>query len=281
MTEARFYGSEGGALRCKLCPHSCSITEGRTGMCLVRRNDGGKLWAESYGRISSISFDPIEKKPLLHFFPGNHILSVGSCGCNMCCPFCQNSAISQQIPATEFVAPERLAQIAKNDRSNLGVAFTYNEPLVGIEYLLDTAPLIRAAGLKTVLVTNGFVEKAPLLELLPWIDAMNIDVKGFNAEYYRKLGGDLETVKQNTELCAASCHVEATTLIVPGANDSEAEMEALSEWLAGISPELPLHITRYFPQYKMTDREPTPLTSLQRLAEIAKQRLKHVHLGNV
>lgn len=281
MTEARFYCTEGDALLCKLCPHNCLISEEHTGLCLVRRNIGGTLQAESYGRISSISFDPIEKKPLLHFFPGSYILSGGSYGCNMCCSFCQNSAISQQISTSEFVAPERLVEIAKSNRSNLGVAFTYNEPLVGIEYLLDAAPLIQAADLKTVLVTNGLVEKAPLLELLPWIDAMNIDVKGFTSEYYRKLGGDLETVKRSVELCATSCHVEVTTLAVPGANDSEAEMESLSEWLAGISPELPLHITRFFPHYKMMDREPTPVTSLHKLAEIAKRCLKHVHIGSI
>lgn len=281
MIEARFYEPEGSASRCKLCPHICLIPEGCTGLCLVRRNVGGTLWAESYGRISSISFDPIEKKPLRHFFPGSYILSVGSCGCNMRCPFCQNSAISQKIAATEFTAPERLVGIAKKDRGNLGVAFTYNEPLVGIEYLLDAAPLIHSAGLKTVLVTNCFVEKAPLLELLPWIDAINVDVKGFTAKYYQKLGGELEIVKRNLELCATFCHVEATTLVVPGENDGADEMENLSEWLAEVSPDIPLHITRFFPSYKMTDMEPTSVTSLQKLAEIAKRHLKYVHIGNI
>lgn len=281
MREARFYEPENGALRCKLCPHACLIPAGRAGLCRVRRNDGGVLIAENYGRVSSMALDPIEKKPLLHFYPGSHILSVGSYGCNMCCPFCQNSAISQGFPATEEVSPEKLVQIAKSCRGNLGVAFTYNEPLVGIEYLLDAAPLIRAAGLKTVLVTGGLIEKAPLLELLPFVDAMNIDVKGFTAEYYRKLGGDLDTVKRSVELCAPRCHVEVTTLIVPGENDGESEMEALSAWLASVSPDIPLHITRFFPRYKMTESEPTPLPTLARLAETAKRSLRYVHIGNV
>lgn len=281
MTEARFYQPENGALRCQLCPHACLIPAGATGLCRARRNQGGVLLAESYGRISSMALDPIEKKPLLHFYPGSQILSVGSYGCNMCCPFCQNSAISQGFPATEAVSPEKLAQIAESCRGNLGVAFTYNEPLVGIEYLLDAAPLIRDAGLKTVLVTGGLIEKAPLLELLPYIDAMNIDVKGFTAAYYRKLGGDLDTVKRSVELCAASCHVEVTTLVVPGENDGGSEMEALSTWLASLSPDIPLHITRFFPRYKMTDGVPTPLPTLGRLAETAKRRLRYVHIGNV
>lgn len=281
MTGARFYEPENGALRCKLCPHACLIPAGGMGLCRVRRNQGGVLLAESYGRISSMALDPIEKKPLLHFYPGSHILSVGSYGCNMRCPFCQNSAISQGFPATEAVSPEGLARIAKSCRGNLGVAFTYNEPLVGIEYLLDAAPLLRDAGLKTVLVTGGLIEKAPLLELLPCIDAMNIDVKGFTAEYYHKLGGDLETVKRSVELCAASCHVEVTTLIVPGENDGESEMEALSTWLASLSPDIPLHITRFFPRYRMTDGAPTPLPTLRKLAEAAKRRLRYVHIGNV
>jgi len=280
MKEARFWEPFKMAVGCRLCPHGCLIKEGKLGLCKARRNKGGALYAESYGQISSLAMDPIEKKPLKHFYPGRYILSVGSYGCNLTCPFCQNSSISQKKPQTRFVAPEELVDMAKAEPDNLGIAFTYNEPFIGIEYLLDTAPLIRRAGLKTVLVTNGTVNSEPLNAILPYVDAMNIDVKGFTPEFYKKLGGDLETVKRTVKRCAEVCHIEATTLIIPGENDSLTEMEALSEWLSLISPDIPLHITRFFPCYRMTDKAPTSIPLLHELAEVAKRKLKHVHVGN-
>jgi pyruvate formate lyase activating enzyme len=279
--EARFYKREGKGARCELCPHRCLIPDGRTGLCGARRNAGGTLYAESYGRASSLALDPIEKKPLHHFRPGSRILSMGSYGCNMACSFCQNASISQAMPETEFVSPERLAEIAASAPGNIGVAFTYNEPLIGAEYLLDAAPLLRQRGMNVVLVSNGMIREEPLEALLPFIDAVNIDLKAFTPSFYHRMGGDLETVKRSIARCAESCHAEVTTLIVPGENDGDDEMTALSRWLASISRDIPLHLSRFFPRYGMTDKPPTPVPTLARLAEIARQTLTYVHMGNV
>ena len=279
--EALFWEKAGVYISCLLCPHHCLIAEGKTGRCLVRRQREGKLIAEGYGRISLLGMDPVEKKPLYHFHPGSWILSAGSHGCNMRCAFCQNSAISQNRAVTQFYEPRELLQVARRQPRNLGLAFTYNEPLINMEYLLDTAPLFKDRGLKTVLVTNGLVCAEPLNALLPLVDALNIDVKGFSEDYYRKLGGDLPTVQQTVAAAAGRCHVEVTTLVVPGENDGVQEMEALTEWLAAISPEIPLHLNRFFPNYHMQNKPPTPLETLNILAAIARRRLRHVHIGNV
>ena len=282
MKEALFYEKQGeGSVVCGLCPHGCFIARGAVGLCGIRRNIGGMLFAESYGCISSLSLDPIEKKPLKRFYPGSLILSVGSCGCNMKCAYCQNYKISQQKPEYKPAPPKELLRMAENTADNIGIAFTYNEPLVGIEYVLDAAPLFKDAGLKTVLVTNGMINAGPLEVLLPYTDAMNIDVKAFDAARYKDLGGDLPTVMKTVEKSAAVCHVEITSLIVPGQNDREEDMLALAEWLAGISPEIPLHVSRFFPRYKMPDGEPTPVETMKTLAESARKFLKHVYLGNI
>jgi pyruvate formate lyase activating enzyme len=281
MKEAQFYEKTGAYCKCQLCPHKCLIAEGKTGLCRVRGQREGKLIAEGYGRVSALGLDPIEKKPLHHFYPGAWILSLGSYGCNMHCNFCQNSAISQDKAVTEFYSPEELLYAARRQPANIGLAFTYNEPLINIEYILDTAPLLKEQGLKVVLVTNGLVCAEPLAVLLPHVDALNIDVKSYAAKYYRKLGGDLQTVKQTVESAAKHCHVEVTTLIVPEENDSAAELEALSEWLAAISPAIPLHLSRFFPRYHMMDKPPTPLDTLNKLAAITRRKLKHVYIGNI
>jgi pyruvate formate lyase activating enzyme len=281
MIEAKFYESAGVYIKCLLCPHNCLIAEGKTGRCLVRRHQGGRLIAECYGRVSALGLDPIEKKPLHHFHPGSWILSLGSYGCNMRCAFCQNSAISQEKAATDFYAPEELLHLVRRQPQNIGLAFTYNEPLINLEYILDTAPLLRDHGLKIALVTNGLICAEPLAILLPLVNALNIDVKSYNEDYYRKLDGDLQTVKRTVESAAARCHVEVTTLVVPGENDSAQEMEGLTDWLASISPEIPLHLSRFFPRYHMTDKPPTPLETLNKLAAIARRRLRHVYIGNI
>jgi len=282
VKEALFYEKQSnGAVGCRLCPHGCRIPEGGTGLCNVRRNINGALYAESCGRVTALNLDPIEKKPLRRFYPGSFILSVGSYGCNMKCCFCQNSAISQSIPETGYVAPEELADKAKNISGNIGVAFTYNEPLVGVEYILDAAPLLKSAGLKTVLVTNGMIEPEPLKTLLSYVDAMNIDVKCFSEDYYKKLGGAFKAVKRTVELSAPACHVEVTTLIVPGGNDGKEEIGDLSKWLSGISPEIPLHLSRFFPRHKMSEGFPTPANTLYALKGIAEKHLKYVYLGNI
>ncbi|MDR1741466.1 MAG: AmmeMemoRadiSam system radical SAM enzyme [Synergistaceae bacterium] len=286
MVTARFYEDIGDGLQCRLCPHGCIIRDGKTGMCGVRRNCEGTLVSDFYGVVSSMALDPIEKKPLARFHPGSFILSIGGLGCNMRCSFCQNSAISQprfgtSKTETEFLSPQQLLDTARSVPGNVGVAFTYNEPLIGIEYLLDAAPLLRSEGLETVLVTNGMVEPEPLRELLPHVSAMNIDVKAFTDGFYARMGGDLRTVKRSVEMCAPLCHVEVTTLVIPGENDGEEEIRALSVWLASVSRELPLHLTRFFPRHKMLDKAPTPTDTLYRLADVARRELEFVYVGNV
>lgn len=269
---------------CELCFHHCALAEGQTGLCRARANRDGRIVPLNYGRLTSLALDPIEKKPLRRFHPGSLILSAGSFGCNLRCPFCQNAEISMagaEFPTRDY-APEALTQLALQlrPRGNIGVAYTYNEPLVGYEYIRDCAALVRGAGMVNVLVTNGTIEAAPWRELLPLIDAVNIDLKGFTEGWYRSLGGDLETVKRSIALAAESCHVEVTTLVVPGGNDGEYEMRALSSWLASVSPDIPLHVSRFFPRHRMTDRPPTPVDRVCRLADIARERLRYVYTGN-
>lgn len=283
----------GDKITCRLCHHGCALSEGETGFCRARGNRGGQLQSLSYGMLTSVALDPIEKKPLYHFQPGSRILSVGSFGCNLACPFCQNSSISQagegdfskrgedrlwHLPPEELLA---LALDAREKHGNIGVAFTYNEPLMNYEYVRDSARLLKEAGLRTVLVTNGELAATPFRQLLPLIDAMNIDLKGFTEDFYRWLAGDLALVRENIKVAvAAGCHVEVTTLVVTGQNDGEEDMEREAQWLAGLSPEIPLHLSRYFPRYKLR-QPPTPIDTLERLQRIAQGHLNHVHLGNV
>lgn len=272
---------------CQVCMHHCQLEPGQKGLCRARKNISGVISCENYGRITSLALDPIEKKPLKRFHPGSMILSVGSYGCNLRCPFCQNHEISMadfdchEIP---YLPPQALRDEAMACRKlgNIGVAFTYNEPLVGWEYIRDTARLVKESGMKNVLVTNGTASLHVLEELLPFIDAMNIDLKGFREEYYRKLGGSLAVVKEFILRAARNCHVELTTLIVPGENDGTEEMEEEAAWIASINPlcEIPLHVTRFFPQYQMTDRAATDVGEVYRLAETARKYLKYVFVGN-
>ncbi len=271
---------------CQVCPHHCRLPEGAYGRCRARKNDGGTVVCSSYGKLTSIALDPIEKKPLAYFRPGSRILSVGSFGCNMACPFCQNFEIADAGEADMRrlydVSPAELCELAKEacDQGNIGVAFTYNEALTAYEYIRDTARLVHDAGMCNVLVTNGMAEPWVLEEILPYIDAMNIDLKGFRPEIYKYLGGDLDTVKSFIMTAAKKCHVELTTLIVPGMNDDPRDMEREAAWIAGISPDLPLHITRYFPRHKL-QTPATDITVLQQLQDIAGRSLNRVRLGNV
>lgn len=272
------------AVLCEICPHACLLEEGRTGFCGARVNRDGQVRDENYGMLTSLALDPIEKKPLRRFYPGSMILSVGSYGCNFRCPFCQNHEISMfhGPEGAVYVSPVQLAQKALEliPEGNIGLAFTYNEPLVSYEYVRDCSRLIRENGLKNVLVTNGYVCETPLRELLPLIDAMNIDLKAFTPGFYREIGGGLEDVKRTITLAVETCHVEVTTLVIPGKNDSPEEIRRLSEWLASINPELPLHVTRFFPRYKMADTPPTPAETIRALAETARGNLKYVYTGN-
>jgi pyruvate formate lyase activating enzyme len=271
--------------RCELCFHHCALNEGQTGLCRARACQDGKIVCLNYGKLTSLALDPIEKKPLRRFHPGSLILSVGSFGCNLRCPFCQNHEISlagdSGIPTVE-VSPEQLAAKATElvPQGNIGVAYTYNEPLIGYEYVQGCASLVHEQGMVNVLVTNGTVEEEPWRALLPLIDAANIDLKGFTPAWYRRLGGDLETVKRSIALAAERCHVEVTTLLIPGENDSEEEIRELARWLASVSPEIPLHLSRFFPRYRMLDSPPTPVEQVYRLAEAARRYLSHVYTGN-
>ena len=277
---------------CPVCPHRCALTEGQTGRCRARGMRNGEITALNYGVVSSIALDPIEKKPLARYYPGSVILSVGSFGCNLRCPFCQNWEISMSDgreflrEGDRFLAPEKLAALAGElrARGNLGVAFTYNEPLIGWEYVRDTALLLRERGLKTVLVTNGCVNDGIAEQILPLTDALNIDLKCFRPETYSKrLGGELETVKRFIARAAERCHVELTTLVVPGLNDSETEIRELTEWIASLpqGEEIPLHLSRFFPRYHMTDRKATERQSVLRLASVAREKLRWVYPGNM
>lgn len=270
---------------CQVCMHHCGLELGQRGLCRARKNEAGKIICENYGQITSLALDPIEKKPLRMFYPGSMILSVGSYGCNLSCPFCQNHEISMAKPDESeavFLSPQDLTDRAEayRKKGNIGVAFTYNEPLVGWEYVRDTARLVKQAGMKNVLVTNGTASLRVLEELLPFVDAMNIDLKSFQESYYRKLGGDLATVKKFIERAAEECHVELTTLIVPGENDEAAEIEEEAEWIAGINEKIPLHVTRFFPRYQMKDRDATDVERVYLLAERARKYLKYVFVGN-
>lgn len=269
---------------CELCPHHCALEEGKTGLCRARKNVQGTIISESYGKVTSLALDPIEKKPLSRFCSGSMILSVGSFGCNLRCSFCQNSDIATADSSiqTQYIAPQTLVDKALElvPRGNIGIAYTYNEPLVGYEYVLDCAKLARENDLKNVVVTNGMICEDPLLELLPYIDAMNIDLKAFTENFYKTVGGDLETVKNTIRLAAKVCHVEVTTLVIPGENDTVEEMDALSSWLASIDPSIALHISRFFPHWKMNDRGATPVKTVYTLAGVARKHLQYVYEGN-
>lgn len=272
---------------CTLCPHRCLLSPEESGLCGARKNQEGTLIPLTYGEVSSLALDPIEKKPLRRFHPGSVILSVGSVGCNMNCPYCQNHEIARGIPGqvrTRYMSPESLVEkaLSLTGQGNIGLAYTYNEPLIWYEMILDTGRLIREAGMKNVLVTNGFISPEPLEQLLPLVDALNIDLKSFRPEVYRdRLGGGLETVKETIRMAARQCHVEVTTLVVPGMNDDPEEIRQLAAFLGEISPDIPLHLTRFFPRHRMSDGSPTPAGTLNLLVRLAGQYLNHVYPGNI
>ena len=279
--------AENGTVNCALCPHGCEIPHGKAGLCRVRENIGGRLCAAGYGRISGVALDPVEKKPLSLFQPGKRVLSVGGYGCDLRCPFCQNSEISTEFAGTwrsaETLTPETVVRLAGDavPVGNIGAAYTYNEPLVGYEFVYDCARLVRGAGLLNIVVTNGYISREPLEALLPFIDAMNIDLKAFSDRFYKKLGGTLAPVREAIELAHARCHVEITTLIVPGENDSEEEIGALARWLASLDTGIPLHLTRFFPRHRYADRAPTPRETIERLRVVAGRYLANVFTGNM
>jgi len=275
-----------GKATCDICPRKCEIEEGKLGFCRARTNKNGVVVCENYARVTSMALDPIEKKPLRRFYPGSRILSVGSYGCNMNCAFCQNSDISMaraEYVEWKEIQPDELVSRAEALRKdgNIGLAFTYNEPLIGYEYVLDCAKLAKKHDLRVVLVTNGMINSDPWTRLLPYVDAANIDLKVFYLEAYRQLGGDLDTVQEAISIAAARIHVEVTTLVVPGLNDDEAMLRREAEWLAGESKEIALHLSRFFPRYHMLGVLPTEPETIFRFARVAREYLPYVYEGNL
>lgn len=272
---------------CSACPRRCRLADGAVGFCRARRAEGGRVVAANYGKVTSIALDPIEKKPIAFFHPGENVLSVGSFGCNLRCPFCQNDSISQhgedgvqfQVATSGELA--ELALRTKRGRGNLGLAYTYNEPLVGWEFVRDCAREVHARGMLNVLVSNGCAEASVVEELAPLVDAANIDLKGPSQEYYDWVGGDFAAVCRTIKtLHAAGCHVEVTTLVVPGRNDRDEDIDAIAAFIASVSPEIPLHVTRFFPRFRLSGSAPTPVAAVRRLAAVARRRLSRVLVGN-
>jgi len=251
---------------CKICPHNCGSEESHCGR--------GEC-----GQISSMAIDPIEKKPLRHFHPGRPIFSIGGFGCNLRCPFCQNHEIATGKGTDKILSPEEVITLAKNVPSNIGVAYTYNEPLIHYSFISKCAELVHQAGLCNVLITNGYINQEPLQALLPLIDAMNIDLKGFTEEFYAELGGSLQPVLDTIELAHQHCHIEITTLVIPNENDTH--IEPIAKWLATLNPEIPYHISRFFPRHQYNDKSPTDTSLIYNLCELAKKHLRHVYAGNV
>ncbi len=282
MKEAMYYERlEGEKVHCLLCPQDCVIKSGKSGFCKVRANIDGILYSEIYNRTMAMGMDPIEKKPLYHFHPGASILSTGTRGCNQSCDFCQNWHMLQPDALTQEITAEQVVREAKL-RKSIGIAYTYNEPTIWYEFVLECSKLAREEGLVNVLVTNGSVNQQPFSELAPFVDAMNIDVKSMDPEFYRricksKLEPVLDTCRAARE---AGIHIEITNLVIPTLNDSDELLSKLVDFVAGLGRDVPLHFSAYFPSHKMTI-DPTPLSALLKAKEIATQKLYYVYLGNV
>jgi pyruvate formate lyase activating enzyme len=280
---ARFHEQRpDGSIRCVLCHHRCVIAPGSSGVCRVRRNSGGTMELPFFGRASVLSVDPIEKKPLYHFLPGSQTWSIGYVGCNMRCPFCQNHEISQSTSAmTERITPELLVSGARHARCP-SIAHTYSEPLVHAEFVIECMKYARAAGLLNILVTNGCALEPASTEILTLCDAVNVDIKAFDAAWYRdELGGDLDTVLAFiSEAFRLGVHIEATTLVIPGKNDDNDQIHGIASFLADLSPDIPLHLSAYRPMYRYSV-PPTPKATIDRAVSTARRQLNYVYPGNV
>lgn len=275
---------------CRTCPHACELAGGQLGRCRARRARGGEVVSESYGRITSLALDPIEKKPIARWRSGSTVLSLGSYGCNMRCQFCQNASIAQAGAGDTTwheTSPEKVVEMALDLRASdprcIGIAYTYNEPLICWEFVRDTGALAHESGLVNVLVSNGMASEEVVAEIAPLIDAANIDLKCFSEDAYRTLGGDFAAAKRTIEALAAApgCHLEVTTLVVPGLSDDAEQVDAMARWLASLDPAIPYHLTRFFPCHRMKLSGPTPAAVLRQLAEVAGQHLETVILGNI
>jgi len=288
MKEAlHFLSLENNIVQCMLCPHKCKIKNGYTGICNVRKNVEGKLYLMVYNRYSALHFDPVEKKPLYHFYPGQTILSLGSIGCNLSCRFCQNHEISKvrynSYPFLKTGNVEDLINIALKKRANIGISFTYNEPVVWFEFMLDIAKEAKKNNLCTAMISNGYINPKPLDELIEFIDAFSIDLKSFSNRFYKNYtSSDIHPVKENLKRIKEKGKLlEVTNLVIPTLNDGEKEFESMVKWIADeTGKDTVFHISRYFPNFKM-DIPPTPTKTLNKLFEIASGYLDYVYLGNV
>lgn len=285
--ESQFYvKDESGSVECRLCPHNCRIKNERLGICNTRLNRNGVLESVQWGVIASSSLDPIEKKPLYHFFPSKKIYSIGGYGCNLKCEFCQNFEISQYVPQNidniRIVQPKEIVLKSKIYSDNIGIAYTYNEPTIAFEYVLETAKLAKLEGLKNVMVSNGFINPEPLSVLLEYIDAFNIDLKAFTNDFYRRVGGKLEPVLNTLKaIRKGGKHVEITFLVIPNLNDNEDDAKAMFNWIANeLGEQTVLHLSRYHPAY-LLNNPPTTHDTLLRFYQLAKEKLQYVYLGNI
>lgn len=281
MLEAAYYEKlEGSRVHCHLCPQECRISEGAKGLCRVRSNVDGTLYSDIYERVLAAHMDPIEKKPLYHFYPGRPVFSIGTRGCNQRCEFCQNWEMVETDSQGTYMSSDDVVKMAAKGGS-IGVAYTYNEPMIWFEFVVECARKVRRAGLKNVMVTNGSVNPEPLEELLPLIDAMNIDVKSMDEDFYRKVcRSKLAPVLATARRARRDCHVEITNLVIPTLNDSDEQIGELVDFVAGLGRDTPLHFSAYYPCYRMTI-EPTPPATLERAYELARTKLDYVYLGNV
>ncbi len=290
MREAMYWEPlEGGRVRCRLCPLNCIINEGQRGSCRIRKNIGGKLYTLNYGKVSAIGTDPVEKKPLFHFWPGSCTLSISSVGCNMHCKHCQNWEISQSdenFPYIHDMTPEMVVAITKRYGCE-SIAYTYNEPVIWYEFVLETAKLARKEGIYNLLITNGYINEEPFRELAPYIDAMNIDIKAFSDEFYMKIASvPSGEPSRRTAVIAKKeygIHVELTYLIIPTLNDREEEIRAFARWVVeNLGDETPVHFSRFFPHYRLRHLPPTPLETVEMAYRVAREEgLKFVYVGNV
>jgi len=282
MHEAKYYEQlSDGRVHCELCPHQCIISNESYGKCKVRYNDNGKLIAQTYGFVTSASFDPIEKKPLYHFKPGKTVFSIGSKGCNFECDFCQNAHISLGSPTGDMTSVDKLLEVMDTKEDNIGIAFTYNEPMVGFEFMLEMAKAAKKKGYNTVCISNGYIMPDPLSELIDYIDAFNIDLKAFNDRFYHQIcRGERAPVMETIRRIAKLAHVEVTLLLIEGENDDPDELEAMFTWLKDVSPDIPLHITRYYPHHNY-HKPATSLEAIMKAEAIAKKYMNYVYIGNV
>jgi len=280
MKECLFYEKIDGKIKCTLCPHNCLISEGGLGICKQRKNINGKLISLNYSKITSLGIDPIEKKPLYHFMKGTKTFSLGSMGCNFSCKFCQNYRIAKEEVYYQKLEPKEAVEKALNNNMK-SIAFTYNEPTVWYEYVLETAKLAKKNNLKTICVTNGFINSEPLEMILDYIDAFNVDLKAFDSNFYKDLcGGNLEPVLNSIKTIYEKAHLEITTLVIGGERGNVEDIEKIIKWISKLERKIPLHLSRYFPAYMMKE-PPTDIDILIKFKKIGSKYLDNIYIGNV